>query len=217
MLVEINLLPQKEAKNKSLLVLLIIFSAILLIGGFFVYWLSRNYENKLMHIEEQLVATEQMVLTEQEKILSYESSSSLTELGNTVQWAQDYPIKVIPILKKLTTLLPERGFIQKFTYEDTGIINFTVQFETSRDAAYYLNSLLESNWLIQAKLNNLEAVTGFYDRAFGEPDDGPDESKLDNEKYIPRYVAEYELEVNREVFKQDIVSESSDVQGGADE
>lgn len=217
MLVEINLLPQKEAKKKSLLVLSSISIAILLIGGFFVYWLNRSYENKLANLEQQISTTEQLVNSEQDKIFSYESSNSLTDLENTVQWAADYPLKTVPVLNKLTTLLPERGFIQNFTYEEIGVINFTVQFETSREAAFYLNSLLESNWLTQAKLTNLEAVTGFYDRAFGEPDEGPDKSKLKNEKYIPRYIAEYEVELNRTVLMEEAKAKSSDEQGGTDE
>lgn len=215
MLVEINLLPQKEAKNKSLLVLSIISVVILLVGGFFVYWLNQTYKNKLELIQQQISTTEQLVASEQEKITSYESSNSLGELENTVQWAADYPLKTVPVLKKLTRLLPERGFIQSFTYEEIGIINFTVQFESSRDAAFYLNSLLESDWVTGARLNNLEAVTGFYDRAFGKPDDGPDESKMNNEKYVPRYLAEYEVELNRDNLKLEATAESSE--GGTDE
>ena len=37
MLIDINLLPQKEAKNKTLLVLAIILAAILFLGAFFVF------------------------------------------------------------------------------------------------------------------------------------------------------------------------------------
>lgn len=213
MLVEINLLPQKEAKNKSLLLLAIISAVILLIGGFFVYWLNHSYNSRLASLEQQISTTEQLVESEQEKVVSYEASNSLTELENTVQWAKDYPIKAVPILKKLTEMLPERGFIQSFTYEEIGTITFGVQFETSREAAYYLNSLLESDWVKEAKINKVETITAFYDRKFGESDEGPDESKLKNEKYVPRYLAEFEIEINRDLFTG-ADSEPSNVEGG---
>ncbi|WP_449620018.1 PilN domain-containing protein [Robertmurraya sp. Marseille-Q9965] len=216
MLVEINLLPQKEAKNKSLLLLAIIASVILLIGGFFVYWLNHSYENKLASLEEQIATTEQKVATEQQKVYSYEASSSLSELENTVQWASNYPLKTVPVLKKMTSLLPERGFIQSFTYEEIGSVTFSVQFETSREAAFYLNSLLEANWVKEAKLNKVDAVTGFYDRTFGESDDGPDESDLKNEKYIPRYLAEYEVGLNIDSLKDEELKNSSEEQGGGE-
>lgn len=216
MLVEINLLPQKEAKNKSLLLLAIIASVILLIGGFFVYWLNRSYENKLASLENEIATTEQLVAAEQQKVYNYEASSSLSELENTVQWAYDYPLKTVPVLEKMTSLLPERGFIQSFTYEEIGTVQFSVQFETSREAAFYLNSLLEANWVKDAKLNNLDAVTGFYDRTFGESDDGPDESDLKNEKYIPRYLAEYEVGLDIDTLKDEESMNSSEKQGGGE-
>ncbi|TKC15619.1 fimbrial protein [Robertmurraya kyonggiensis] len=216
MLVEINLLPQKEAKNKSLLLLAIVASAILLIGGLFVYLLNRSYENNLASLEEQIATTEQLVATEQQKINNYEASSSLSELENTVQWASDYPLKTVPVLEKMTSLLPERGFIQSFTYEEIGTVKFSVQFETSREAAFYLNSLLEAKWVMEAKLNNLDAVTGFYDRTFGESDDGPDESDLKNEKYIPRYLAEYEVGLDIDTLKDEESMNSSEEQGGGE-
>lgn len=214
MLVEINLLPQKEEKRKSLLVLVIIAVFILLLGGFFVYWLNSSYEKKLANLEQQITTTEQLALNEQQKIVSYESSNSLVELENTVEWAKEYPLKTVPVLNKLTALLPERGFIQTFSYTELGIVNLTVQFESSREAAFYLNSLIESEWVLEARLNNLNAITGFYDRTFGETDEGPDEGSLKNEKYIPRYLGTYEVELNRDVIKKEAEVDSSDEEGG---
>lgn len=211
MLIEINLLPQREVKNKSLLLLTIISATILLIGGFFAYFLNRTFEYKLASLEQQISTTEQLVEAEQEKIISYEATDSLSELERTVQWAQSYPIKAVQVLQSLTALLPERGFIQTFTYEETGKVLFEVQFETSREAAYYLNALHESDWVSTAKLNSLDADTEFYDKKFGEADDGPEEGKLSNEKYIPRYLGQYEVELNREFFKE---SNSSTTEGG---
>lgn len=212
MLIEINLLPQKEAKSRSLLLLAIVSIVILLIGGFFAYWLNHSYKEKLTNLENQISTTEQLVINEQQKIVSYESSNSLLELENTVKWAKDYPLKTVPVLNKLTALLPERGFIQNFTYEESGVVKFSVQFEMSREAAYYLNSLLESDWVNEAKLNSLDAVTGFYDRQFGQSEDGPDESEIKNEKYVPRYLGEFEIELNKEILKSQ--ANSSNEKGG---
>lgn len=214
MLVEINLLPQKEEKNKSLLLLVIIATLILLIGGFFVYWLNNSYEKKLASLEQQITTAEQLVLNEQQKIVNYQASNSLSELENTVKWAKGYPLKIVPTLNKLTALLPDRGFIQTLSYVETGIVNLTVQFETSREAAFYLGTLLESNWVHEASLTNLSAITGFYDRTFGETDEGPDETSLKNEKYLPRYLGTFEVELNREVIKEEAVENSSIEEGG---
>ncbi|MGG0716317.1 fimbrial protein [Robertmurraya massiliosenegalensis] len=196
MLVDINLLPQKEAKNKSLLTLAIVSSAILLIGVVIAVFLNNSYNSKLAELEDQISLTEQLVEVEQQKIVAYQSSNSITDLENTVKWAQSYPLKTVPVLKNLTAILPERGFIQSFTYEETGSIRITVQFEMSREAAYFLNSLLESSWVNDAKLNSLDAVTN---DKFTEMEDIEDERTAN---YIPRYLGQYEIELNREVLKE---------------
>ncbi|MDF1506879.1 hypothetical protein PZE06_01650 [Robertmurraya sp. DFI.2.37] len=212
MLIDINLLPQKEAKNKSLLTFIVISCFLLFIGGAFAFWINATYTKKLENIEQQIATAEQLVASEQQKITAYESASSIADLENAVKWAKSYPIKTVPILKNLTALLPERGFIQSINYEETGLLQLTIQFEMSREAAYYLNSLLESDWVTNARLETLDAVTGFYDKKFGEPDAGFDDRAIKNEKYIPRYLGLYEIELNREVLKAS--GDSSHEEGG---
>ncbi len=212
MLVEINLLPQKERNNKSLLLLAIISSIILLIGGFFTFWLNGTYVKKLASIEEQIATTEQLVAINQQKVTSDGSSESVTQLENMVEWAHQYPIKTVPVLNKLTELLPERGFIQTFQYEETGMVLLSVQFESTREAAYYLNTLLQSEWIEDAKLNAVNADTQFFDKQVGESE--PDETKLKNEKYVPRYIAEFEVKLNKNVIKSEIDSTILRTEGG---
>ncbi|MCQ6273520.1 hypothetical protein JMM81_00840 [Bacillus sp. V3B] len=214
MLVDINLLPEKDTKNKSLLLLAIISVAILLIDGFFVFWLNRTYENKIASIEQQIASTEALVELEQQKMTSYESSDSLTQLEQTVEWAKQYPIKTVPVLNKLTELLPERGFIQTFNYEETGRVNVRVQFESTREAAYYLNTLLKSDWIEDAKLKNIDAETGFYDKQLGDSE--VDETLLKNEKYVPRYVANFDITLSKNAIKNELASQSSEQKGGED-
>ena len=216
MIIDINLLPQKEEKNKPLLVLAIIFAVILLLGFFSMFWLSRSYENQIATIDQRIASTESLIASEQQKKVTAEATDSLTKLDNTVKWAKAYPLKTIPVLQELTSLLPERGFIKTFTYEETGKIVLTVQFEQSREAAYYLSSILDSNWISDAKLNSLQSVTKFYDDTM---DENFDESHVTNETYIPRYEGEFEITLNQDVIKnelKDTESESLEQKEGTD-
>lgn len=214
MLVEINLLPEKETKKKSLLVLIIILIGILLIGGGTLFFLNRMYESKITTIEKQIASAEELVAIQQQKLVSYESSDSIAQLKQTVDWAGQYPIKTVPVLKKLTELLPERGFIRTFNYEETGTVSFSVQFESSREAAYYLNNLHSSDWIETAKLNSVNAETQFYDKELGQTK--PDETKLKNEEYVPRYVADFEITLNKDVIKEKTDPQSSEQKEGED-
>ena len=207
MLIDINLLPQKEAKNKTLLVLAIIVAAILFLGAFFVFWLNRSYESQIASLDQQIASTESLISAEQQKVVTTEASDSQSILKSTVEWAEAYPLKTVPVVQKLTSLLPERGFVKTFTYEETGTVLVHVQFEQSREAAYYLSSLLDSEWISDAKLNSLNAVTGFYDNTM---DENFDDSHLKNEKYIPRYEGEFEITLNGDVIKDELKKKNNE-------
>ena len=82
---------------------------------------------------------------------------SITLLKNAVEWANSYPIQTIPVMQHLTGLLPERGFIQTFGYTEAGTVTLSVQFDSSREAAYFLENLNESDWIDEANLSSLTA------------------------------------------------------------
>lgn len=201
MLVDINLLPQKETKNKTLLVFTIILVAILLLGVFVIFWLYRGYDNQLMDINQRIASTEAVISTEQQKQLASKESNSVDQLKRTVEWAKAFPLKTVPILDKVSSLLPDRGFIKTFKYKDPGIIVLTVQFDESKEAAYYLSSLLDSKWISNAKINSLKAVNEFYDKKMNA---NYDENHIKNEKYIPRYEGEFEITLNQTVIKNEV-------------
>jgi hypothetical protein len=54
--------------------------------------------------------------------------------------------------------LPERGFIQSFAYTEAGTISLSVQFDSAREAAYFLDNLNESKWIEESSLSSLAAV-----------------------------------------------------------
>lgn len=213
MLVDINLLPIKEQKNRTLLMLVIVLGIILISGIFAIYFIKSSYEKKISEINNHILMTQQVIAEENQKIIDFEQSNSVTELKTAVNWAKEYPIKTVPLIKHLTGLLPDRGFIQSFTYEETGEIKLTVQFDTSREAAYYLKSLLDSNLVNEVFLEAL---------ATKQLADTQSNVEIDSEesiKYVPRYVGEYKLHINKSAVSEK--EESSDEtqsseQGGED-
>lgn len=202
MLVEINLLPQKEVKNKTLLILSVTAGMVILLGVGFTFWFIRGVDQQLATFEQQIATTQTAIATEQQKLVTVETAKdSLTTLASTAEWATAYPVKTVPVLQKLTALLPNRGFIKTFTYAETGTISLNVQFEESREAAYYLAGLIKSRWVKDAKLTSLNAVTSFYDNSM---EGNFDDTHLKNEKYIPRYEGTFELILDEPVIKDDL-------------
>ena len=189
MLVEINLLPKKEPKNVTFLVIIFSSLLILLVAGAVFLWQGSRFDNELSSIKTEITTTKKLIEAEQAKQISNQASSSYAELGSAVQWANEEPLKSVPILTHIVALLPERGFIQSITYAEAGAISLTVQFDTSRDSAYFLKRMLDSDWVSEASLSSLSVIE-------------TEETKTDD-KVIPRYKAQFEINLNRNFINQE--------------
>jgi Tfp pilus assembly protein PilN len=157
MLVEINLLPQKEPKKFNILYLSTIIVIFVIVGGIY-YWQIQTAKTDVEALDKQITATKKITEKEESKANVNEASQSSNTLKIAVDWARDYPVPTIPVMKELTSLLPERGFIQSFAYAEAGTVTLTVQFDSSREAAFFLNSLKDSEWIKDASLSSLNAV-----------------------------------------------------------
>ncbi len=155
MLVEINLLPQKEQRSKGYILTLISMGALfVLLAGFYI-WQIQSTKTDIVNLDKQIEMTQKIAEAEQKNAQTSESAMSVNLLKNAVEWASSYPIQTIPVMRHLTSLLPERGFIQSFGYTEAVTVSLTVQFDSAREAAYFLYSLNESEWIEEASLSSL--------------------------------------------------------------
>ncbi|WP_462412381.1 PilN domain-containing protein [Neobacillus sp. Marseille-QA0830] len=158
MLVEINLLPQKEQTKSSLLIVLIGFLLIFIFAGVYYYFQISSVKSDITAVDREITVTQKLRAAEEKKLQDSASTDSVSKLKTAIEWANTYPIQTIPVMRQLTSLLPERGFIQSFGYTEAGTISLTVQFDSSREAAYFLNSLHDSDWIEDASLSSLTAA-----------------------------------------------------------
>ena len=183
MLVDINLLPQKERDRPAVLIAAVaILLLALLIWAVFAMMASAETDE-----QQALEAQAQGVIAEQEQIRNeLEERQGMNEeqqLQATVEWAESYQFDTIPLLEELVSLLPARGFFQTFSYTGLDQAQLIVQFDSSREAAYYLAQLKSSELLASATLDNV--ATEIFDEATEE------EVIVDPSE--PRYLATYTL------------------------
>jgi type IV pilus assembly protein PilN len=201
MLVEINLLPKKEPRNLSLLIILGTFIGLILIGAALLFWQINEKKQELVNIENQIQLTNDILEAERTKLADFQSAGSVQELENAIKWAKDQPYNLVYVLRQLTKVLPERGFITEFKLAEGDIINLIVQFDTKSEAAYYLNYLLNYEWIEEAVIT--EAKAGDWKIMNNNTSVSDDEITESAKKdYYPRYYAEYELRLNIAELKQ---------------
>ncbi|MEN8701172.1 PilN domain-containing protein [Bacillus infantis] len=207
MLVDINLLPQKEKRSKAAYISLAVagLAAVILSVSLYVYLGSQKEE--IEQVETQIAQTNEILEAQRVKLADYESSNSVGELENAISWAKEQPFSMVYILNEVTKLLPERGYITEFEKDEDNKIKQIVQFDTKSQAAYYLNSLLTLEWLDEAILTEAKTTDVLKD------DD--DETSAAEEEILPRYFAAYELQINSSLLKQEIENKEKEAEGGS--
>jgi type IV pilus assembly protein PilN len=199
MLVEINLLPQKQRRSSTIIRLVLLLSIIMLISALLTAWQVQRYKSRINSLENNIANSEQLILDLQQN-MDTASTNSYVELSNAVEWSTNHPIKSVPVLQHLTSLLPERGFLLNYAYSDTGTISLTVQFDTKKEAAFYLKWLTDSAWVKEVKLSNLTSSQ----TETSISDSNGDSTNLQSEEnnYLPRYTGNFEITLNSEKIRE---------------
>lgn len=181
MLVDINLLPEKETERSQLLVgaLAILGAAVLL--WLILFMLSTNVAKETATLERQLLVLQES----QEEIRSELQQTDLSDekklLASTVDWAEGYQFDTVPLLHELIHVLPERGFFQTFDFTGPNLATVVVQFDTKPDSAYYYTRLKSSQSIAEIRL---DSVKGDYVST---------EETSQATDVLPRYIATYSI------------------------
>ncbi|MBB4825853.1 type IV pilus assembly protein PilN [Sporosarcina luteola] len=186
MLIDINLLPEKERERSRLLLIAIglLGAAALIWGGFFL--VAGRLSADTQQLDRQIVAIQQEQATlqnEDETNPTDDSKSAIQELAVSVNFVEAHRYETVPLLRDMIALLPERGFFVTFTFTQPHFAEATVQFDDKQEASYYLTRLLSSDVVVDASLESVIA----------EDLESPDGSPMMSSE-IPRYEATYLIE-----------------------
>ncbi|WP_442595252.1 PilN domain-containing protein [Neobacillus sp. D3-1R] len=205
MLIDINLLPKKEKKNFSVAIILSLLSVLFIIGTSLTFYYGFVLKSQAQQLSLKNQQVTESLRQEQEQVEMAQSTNSVVELKKAVEWAQSYPIKSVPVLQHLTSLLPERGFIQQYSYSEDGKVLLTVQFDTSREAAYFLKWLNDSKWIAEANILSLNLGSN--------NETNTEQTEVPQTEYVPRYIGSFDITLEREKVKELINMEKTE-QGG---
>jgi type IV pilus assembly protein PilN len=188
MLVDINLLPHDERKQSSWLKAVIAIAALglILILTFVILGI---YQGRAVDtLASQLSQEQKLRAQKEEKIAELESLDTWANLDAAVKWAEGYPMPMLPVLGEVVDALPDRGFLEEFTYTGAGALELGIQFDSSREAAYYLERISSTKLVSDVKLLGVET------EALEEGEDA-------DAGVLPRYLARYALTLDREAVK----------------
>jgi type IV pilus assembly protein PilN len=206
---DINLLPKKDPRNPAALsvYLIIAFIILIIISVFIIQSYSVNQNRKALQKEVTQLEAENAALSASAAAAAGSSKSSIAALQTAVEYSADISLDTVPILRELSRLLPERGFFKAYSYNDAGELTLTVQFDTNREAAYYLARLKDSIYFTEADLNSLSAVT---EEVSPEISLQENNSPSEEEEALPRSEAHYLLKINPDYVNPSSEDEAND-------
>lgn len=186
MLININLLPQKEQDRPFHLIIagvIVLLAALFTALLFFMAQAEETTQAQLIAESAQLTAEQEAI---RQQIGASEGMNEEQQLKETVTWAEGYQFDTLPLLAELVSELPERGFFNNFTFLGPNTATLELQFDTSREAAYYLTQLKSVETIASV---TLDSVTN-QELILTE-----DELLKDEETLVmsPRYLATYSL------------------------
>ncbi|APH04225.1 hypothetical protein A9C19_05420 [Bacillus weihaiensis] len=185
MLAEINLLPQKQQRNYTNFLVIFIVIFILIAASVTLYIMINQKNSELSDLEQQVTQAQKQTEVLQQQAVTSDSTNAVAELENAVTWSEKYPVDFVPLLQETTRILPEKGFFASLDYVNSSSLHLVIQFESSREAAFYLNRLKDLEVIQDVKLTTIETIQ-------------LSEEEID---VVPRYLATYQLTVNRDVLK----------------
>jgi type IV pilus assembly protein PilN len=192
MIVEINLLPKKEPKNVAVWVSVAVFALFVIAAAIIFYLLAARADEQINALTGEIKQIRAMQAIEQQKQKDAQSAQEIKELHEAVQWSKKYPLKMVPLLRNMTKLLPERGFVMNFSYADNGTVTVAVQFDTSEQAAYYLKRLEDAKFVKDVQLKSVSAV----DITETNAEEGTEQ------QVVPRYLAQYEMHIRKQALTE---------------
>ncbi|WP_051865417.1 MULTISPECIES: PilN domain-containing protein [Metabacillus] len=201
MLADINLLPKKDPRNvaNATLYILLAFIAVIFAGLFIIQLTSANGEKAELKSQAGALQSEYERLAA-EKGTKSNTSSSVSSLQSAVEYADGVSLDSVPVVKELAGKLPERGFFKTFSYNDAGELTLSVQFDTNREAAYYLARLKESAYFTKADLISITAVK----------EEGTEAPEGEESGGLPRSEAQYILTLNPDYLQAESGEQTDD-------
>ena len=158
MLVDINLLPEKERERSTVLI-----AALAILGAAILFWavlflLSFSLSKETVRLETQIADVQASQEAIEELLQPSIDVDEQEKLSATVEWVEANRFNTLPLLRELVDLLPERGFFTTFAFTAPHESTVTVQFDDKAEAAYYLTRVKSSPVVSNAAMESLIAV-----------------------------------------------------------
>ncbi len=194
MIVEINLLEEKEKRNIVPFMIAVTAIFLLLATIIAIGLQKQSLEAKKENIQQEIQSV-QKEQAEYQAILQDETQSDRQQLQQAVEQVEGSIFPSVSLLERMTSLLPERGYFERYIYTKNNDLQLVVRFDSLQEVAAYTNTLLQEESIQNVELSNIttEQINEQYDPL----------------EYRPRYIANYEVDIDEKKWKGEVEQDES--------
>lgn len=182
-LIDINLLPKRERVSKVFFYLTGAVTGLGLIGIIIAFVLTNLVDTENSAKQGQLAQLQANRTELESRLNGMNTSNSAEVLAKAVEWTETYPIQSMDVIDRITSELPNRGYIENFSFNDSGAVSINVQFDTRQDAVFFYSRLKEQTWIKEVKMPSITSKGNKEDSSATE---------------VPRYVAPFTITLDYE-------------------
>ncbi|AZV44580.1 PilN domain-containing protein [Peribacillus asahii] len=191
MLVDINLLQKKEKKASFFLIFILVGVIVLVAAGIFAWKMYQTQVAKERQLETVLSQYKEEKVLKEQSLSKAASDNGVEQLKAAITWAEETDTSTSFLLQHITSLLPKRGYFMNFSFAEGKTADLSIQFDSSREAAFYLKSLQNSPYIEEAELLSIETESI-----------SSEEDTVEEENVLPRYMASYRFVVNEKALQE---------------
>lgn len=196
MLPDVNLLPQYERHSSVASVIFIVSTVVIVLAfcllGFFYFKTKSDLQT--VEAEYSEVNNQVEILQAEWDKLAKDDTSSIEQ---AIAFIENYTIPTSRFIVEINELLPEQGYLKEYVYENQ-VVKPKIHVETLDAVADYTTALLSSEFIIDTKVNRAKAFT--------VKDEGLTDSEV-NFDTIPRFEADFTLEINKTRLKEEALED----------
>lgn len=189
---DINLLPKFKRGETRLYILFIVLLIVTIISYLIIGYFYFSTRGKLSDVTKEYEQLEEEAEVLRTQVAQLETDDY--DLERSITFVENHELQTSYVIEELIDLLPDDSYLIDYSYssDETGIVT---HFETLDTLSDYTSKLLNSNYFNGTKLSNINM---FY---------LDDEGSFDEFETIPRYEANYTIDINhhhvKEVEKED--------------
>ncbi|UCZ52094.1 hypothetical protein LGQ02_14730 [Bacillus shivajii] len=187
--VEINLLPKKKKKDRTIISFISLISVLSLLSVLLITFYAQQVESET---EELVTEYEELRLksAELQGQIQRMDDSDEAKLNSMIKKLEDKIIPASSILHEVVSLMPDEGYMITYDYLYPFELVIEMGFLEVRDVSYYYHELINSPIVSDVKVESM----------FGE-EMGEEEDDIFTEEYLPHYKTHLVITLNPEAVR----------------